>query len=59
MALQNSEEALQPGDILESDSGELRIYKYIGFEQAQWQLPEIKAAPETATAASSPPPASL
>lgn len=40
--LKDSPEALQPGDILESENGELRIYKYVGFEQAQWQLPEVK-----------------
>lgn len=40
--LKESPDALQPGDILESENGELRIYKYVGFEQAQWQLPEVK-----------------
>jgi len=40
--LKDSTEALQPGDILEADNGELRIYKYVGFEEAQWQLPEVK-----------------
>lgn len=36
-----SEEALQPGDLLESlESGELRIFKYIGFEEARWYTPE-------------------
>ncbi len=48
LALKDSPEALQPGDILESDNGELRIYKYVGFEEAQWQLPvpEQPAPPE-------------
>jgi len=32
------------GDILEMDAGELRIYKYVGFEEAQWQVPEVKPA---------------
>jgi hypothetical protein len=43
---------LRPGDLLEAVSadgigGELRIVKYIGFEPAQWYIPEIKteAAP--------------
>ena len=35
-------DALQVGDILESESGELRIYKYVGFEEAQWVVPEMK-----------------
>jgi len=27
------------GDLLETDSGALRICKYIGFEAAEWVLP--------------------
>lgn len=38
---------LRPGDLLESipsdgAPGELRITKYIGFEPAQWYIPELK-----------------
>lgn len=41
---------LHPGDLLETvnpdgDPGELQIAKYIGFEPAQWHVPELK--PET------------
>jgi hypothetical protein len=50
MQLKESEAPLQVGDILESDGGELRIYKYVGFEQAQWQVVEAKPAVETGTA---------
>lgn len=40
-------EALRPGDVLESPlddatSGSLLITKYIGFEPAQWFVPEPK-----------------
>jgi hypothetical protein len=49
-ALKGTEAALQPGDVLESEAGELRIYKYIGFEEAQWQLPEAKPASESSPA---------
>ena len=49
--LKETEAPLLPGDVLESDSGELRIYKYVGFEEAQWVLPEIRPVPETAPAA--------
>ena len=28
------------GDLLESESGELRVFKYVGFEEARWVLPE-------------------
>ena len=51
MVLKDSPESLQVGDILESESGELRIYKYVGFEEAQWVLPEMKSGTETAPAA--------
>jgi hypothetical protein len=36
------------GDILETEDGQLRICKYVGFEPAQWVLPEPKphAEPE-------------
>lgn len=46
--LKDSDEPLQVGDILEAESGELRIYKYVGFEEAQWVVPETKTAPESA-----------
>jgi len=41
--------ALEVGDALQSESGQLSICKYVGFEPAQWVLPELKTAePETA-----------
>jgi hypothetical protein len=39
-ALKETPEALTPGDLLESEDGALRIYKFVGFEDAQWVLPE-------------------
>lgn len=57
MALKDTKEALQIGDILESEAGELRIYKYVGFEEAQWVLPEAKSAPDNGATASAQPPA--
>jgi hypothetical protein len=42
LQLKDSDTPLQVGDILESESGELRIYKYVGFEEAQWQAPDAK-----------------
>lgn len=50
-ALKGTDEALQPGDVLEAENGELRIFKYIGFEEAQWQIPDVKPVPENAPAA--------
>ena len=46
MALKDTEDALRVGDILEIEGGELRIYKYVGFEEAEWQLPEPKSGLE-------------
>jgi hypothetical protein len=37
--LRASEAPLEVGDLLETDQGELRICKYIGFEAAAWVLP--------------------
>ncbi len=52
--LRGSPNPIEPGDLLESDSGELRIYKYIGFEEAQWVLPEPKQAVVSSEAAAIP-----
>jgi hypothetical protein len=40
--LRRSSTPLEPGDVLESDAGELRIYKFVGFEEARWVIPEAK-----------------
>ena len=40
--MRESGEALTVGDLLESEDGKLRICKYVGFEPAQWVLPEPK-----------------
>lgn len=41
-SLRGTESALGPGDLLQTPDGELRILKYIGFEEARWALPEPK-----------------
>jgi hypothetical protein len=33
------------GDALETDTGALLVCKYVGFEEAQWFVPEPAAAP--------------
>ena len=38
--LRASEQPLGIGDLLETESGELRICKYVGFEQALWLMPD-------------------
>ena len=42
----DTESPLMPGDVLEDESGALRIFKFVGFEEARWVLPE--AVPVTA-----------
>ena len=34
--LRDSDQALQVGDLLESEDGKLYICKYVGFEEARW-----------------------
>ncbi len=44
LALRESDNALAVGDLIEAvgaaPAGELRILKYIGFEEARWFVPE-------------------
>src|SRR6185503_7023687 len=51
-----SGEALLVGDLLETPDGQLRICKYVGFEPAQWLIPDPKQPPEAVTAESAPAP---
>src|SRR5712691_691814 len=46
--LREAGDPLMVGDLLETGGGQLRICKYVGFEPAQWVLPEPKpdAEPE-------------
>jgi hypothetical protein len=44
--MREAEHPLAIGDLLEAPTGELRICKYVGFENAQWILPEAKPVPE-------------
>lgn len=51
--LREAGDPLMVGDLLEADTGQLRICKYVGFEPAQWVLPEprlpIEPEPEPAS----------
>jgi hypothetical protein len=38
--LRGSDQAISVGDLIEQQGGQLRIFKYIGFEEAQWYVPE-------------------
>ena len=44
--MKDSQAPLQLGDLLETATGELRIYKYVGFEEAYWVLPPVKTGLE-------------
>lgn len=46
--LRESGDALQVGDLLETEDLRLSICKYVGFEPAEWVLPEPKAQPPVA-----------
>ncbi len=45
-ALRKSGQPLHVGDLLESEGGQLRICKYVGFEPAEWVQPEAAAVLE-------------
>lgn len=49
--LRETESALRVGDILEDELGGLRIFKYVGFEEARWVLPEVRSGLENLPAA--------
>lgn len=44
-ALREAVRPIQVGDVLECEDGSLRIFKFVGIEEAQWILPET-ARPE-------------
>ena len=51
MRLRGTACALEIGDVLESTAGELRICKYVGFEEARWREPEPEQPPLAASPA--------
>jgi hypothetical protein len=46
-ALKDTPTPLVPGDLLEAEDGALRIFKFVGFEEAHWVVPEAKPNPAT------------
>lgn len=52
--MRESDQPLAVGDLLETEAGELRICKYVGFESAQWIVPEVKSGLESVPPASGP-----
>ena len=53
-SLRETDDPLRVGDLLESPSGTLLLCKYVGFDAAQWIVPEIKTGLESAPAAAGP-----
>jgi len=45
VALRETGSPLAVGDLLEAEGGDLRIFKYIGFEEARWHVPEPAGTP--------------
>ena len=45
-SLRESDQALDVGDVIELPNQELRICKYVGFEDAKWILPDVKISAE-------------
>jgi len=43
--LKDTEQPLVVGDVLELAGGELRIFKFVGFEAARWEAPAEPALP--------------
>jgi hypothetical protein len=52
--LRESGDPLNVGDLLETGDGALRICKYVGFEPAQWLVPDPKPHAEVQTEPASP-----
>lgn len=52
--LKETEQPLDIGDILIAPNDALRILKYVGFEEAQWIIPEVKSGIEHVPPASGP-----
>lgn len=54
LLLKDAGTPIEVGDMLESEQGNLRICKYIGFEEARWFVPEpapVLAVPTADTVA--------
>ncbi len=52
MSLRGTGQALDIGDVLESEAGEACICKYVGFEEARWVFPEVKTGLDSLPVAS-------
>ncbi len=45
-ALREAPKPIQVGDLLECEDGSLRIFKFVGIEEAQWVVPDVKPVVE-------------
>jgi hypothetical protein len=46
-SLRETANPLRVGDLLAAGDGDLRIVKYVGFEEARWVLPEVRTGLES------------
>jgi hypothetical protein len=44
--MKSADQPLDVGDVVELPGGELRICKYVGFEEAKWVMPEMRTGIE-------------
>ncbi len=54
LSMRDSGKPLEVGDVLEDEHGSLRICKFVGFEEAQFVVPEAKPPEVTQTEAVAP-----
>jgi hypothetical protein len=47
-AMRQTGAPLEVGDLLETPDGSLRIFKFVGFEEAEWHVSEARPAPGAA-----------
>lgn len=53
-SLRGTEDALEVGDVVELPDGALKIYKYVGLEDASWWVPVVAPVAAAEAVAASP-----
>lgn len=62
--MKDTPEALQVGDLLVAPNDDMRLLKFVGFEEARWIIPDVKAGiehlpPAAGAGTMAPPPVAL
>jgi hypothetical protein len=50
LEMRGADAPLEVGDVLEAEDGSLRVCKFVGFEDAQWAVAEVKPVESEAMA---------